>query len=70
MINNSNMTLEQVQQLFANAHIEMPTPSDYTLSEETAESEATKTTHYYKGSIPVADASQPKGYRLEDIEYQ
>jgi hypothetical protein len=69
MINNSNMTLEQVQQLFANAHIEMPTPSDYTLSEETAESEGTKTKHYYYGNIPVQDPSKKEGYRLEHIEY-
>lgn len=53
MINNANMTVDEVESLFANMHIEMPPPDDYEISEESVKSEATKTKHTYDGVIPT-----------------
>ena len=69
MINNANMTVDEVESLFANMHIEMPPPDDYEITEQSVKSEATSTKHTYKGQIPVTDPKSDKGYRLEDIDY-
>lgn len=53
MINNANMTVDEVESLFANMHIEMPPPDDYTIEEQSVKSEATKTKHTYTGWIPT-----------------
>ena len=69
MINESNMTKEEVESLFANMHLQMPPPEDYEIAEGSVKSEATKTKHTYKGKIPVPDSKKKKGYRLESINY-
>ena len=53
MVNNSNMTLDEVKQLFANANIQMPPPSDYKISEKEVKSAPSKTKHTYEGKIPT-----------------
>ena len=69
MINNANMTVDEVESLFANMHIEMPPPDDYEITDQSVKSEATSTKHTYKGQIPVTDPKSDKGYRLENIDY-
>ena len=66
---NANMTLAEVEALFANMHLQMPAVDDYEIEEGSVKSNPTKTRHFYNGSIPVSDPDDPKGYRLEEINY-
>lgn len=47
------MTAQEVEDLFANMHIEMPPPDDYEITEESVQSAATTTKHTYNGLIPT-----------------
>lgn len=69
MINNANMTVDEVESLFANMHIEMPPPDDYTIEEQSVKSEAVSTKHTYDGYIPVPDSKEKDGYRKVKINY-
>ncbi len=69
MINNSDMTLDEVQKLFANAHIQMPPVDDYELTESTAKSEATKTKHTYSGWIPTGKVDSNGNPETKWIDY-
>lgn len=70
MVNNSRMTLDQMQELFRNCQLEMPPVESYKLTEDSVKTTGTTTRHQYNGDIPVPDANAEKGYRTEHIEYE
>ena len=71
MVNNSNMTKEQIENLFAGMHIEVPPieQEDINVEDQEFTSEATVTKHRYDGVIPVPDNSK-QGYHEQEVHYE
>lgn len=69
MINNSQMTLEEVETLFKNLKLQMPPVEDYTIEEGSVKSDATKTKHTYTGYIPTGKVDEDGNPETKWIDY-
>ena len=73
MITDTQLTAEQIQALAKQLNIEIPieynVPDEIAIKDNVYTTAATTTAHTYSGQIPVPDADEETGYRLEDINY-